>query len=137
MRRIRGNPMKYKILILLFFSFSIVAFGFGGPYNSSRSELRISEIEDNFEQFTAYMEFVRNTLKIPGMSAAVLQDQELVWAVGFGYADIEKKIVASRDTPYGLASVSKPIASVLMMQLVEEVPQLHAFLALDQQPVEA
>jgi CubicO group peptidase (beta-lactamase class C family) len=58
-------------------------------------------------------------LKNSGMSAAVVQDQELIWASGFGYVDVENQIAAGPDTPYGLASVTKPVAAVLIMQLVE------------------
>ena len=75
---------------------------------------------DDFSGFEADLESIRQVLKIPGMSAAVVQDQEIVWASGFGYADLEQQIEATPDTPYGLASVTKPIAAVLIMQLVEE-----------------
>jgi CubicO group peptidase (beta-lactamase class C family) len=54
------------------------------------------------------------------MSAAVVQEQELIWAQGFGYADLENQVEATADTPYGLASVTKPIAATLLMQFVEE-----------------
>jgi CubicO group peptidase (beta-lactamase class C family) len=70
--------------------------------------------------FTKELETLRQELNIPGWSAAILQDQELLWAQGFGYADIEQSIPATADTPYHLASVTKPIATTLLMQLVEE-----------------
>ncbi|NCF64476.1 MAG: serine hydrolase [Chloroflexi bacterium] len=73
-----------------------------------------------FAQFEEELEELRETLKIPGFSAAVVKDQELVWAKGFGYADLENKVKAAPDTPYHLASVTKPFAAVIIMQLVEE-----------------
>ena len=73
-----------------------------------------------FTDFANHLESVRQILKIPGMSAAIVEDQELVWAEGFGYANLENQIEASPDTPYGLASVTKPVAAVIIMQLVEE-----------------
>jgi CubicO group peptidase (beta-lactamase class C family) len=73
-----------------------------------------------FAQFEQDLEYLRQALKIPGMSAAIVQDQELVWAQGFGYADLENQVAATPDTPYLLASVTKPIAATLIMQLVEE-----------------
>lgn len=66
------------------------------------------------------LETVRRVLRIPGMSVAVVQDQSVVFADGFGFADEERQIPAGPDTPYGLASVTKPIAATLVMQLVEE-----------------
>ena len=79
----------------------------------------MSEDEANLDRFEAHLETIRQTLNIPGMSAAVVHDQELIWAKGFGYADLENQIPATPDTPYGLASVTKPVAAVLIMQLVE------------------
>jgi CubicO group peptidase (beta-lactamase class C family)/uncharacterized membrane protein len=76
--------------------------------------------DQGFSSFANNLETVRETLKIPGMSVAVVQDQEVIFAQGFGYADLENQILATPDTPYGLASVTKPVAAVLMMQLVEE-----------------
>jgi CubicO group peptidase (beta-lactamase class C family) len=73
-----------------------------------------------FAQFEQELEYLRQALKIPGMSAAIVQDQELVWAKGFGHADREDQVEATPDTPYLLASVTKPIAATLIMQLVEE-----------------
>ena len=74
----------------------------------------------DFTEFKTHLETVRQALKIPGMSVAVVQDQELLWAAGFGYADLENQVATAPDTPYGLASVTKPVAAVLVMQLVEE-----------------
>jgi CubicO group peptidase (beta-lactamase class C family) len=57
---------------------------------------------------------------IPGVSAAIVRDQQIVWAQGFGLADIEKQTPATEKTLYRLASVSKPFAAVLLMQLVDQ-----------------
>jgi CubicO group peptidase (beta-lactamase class C family) len=73
-----------------------------------------------FTHFEEELETLRQELKIPGFSAAIVKDQELVWAKGFGYAALENKVQATPDTPYRLASVTKPIAATLIMQLVEE-----------------
>jgi len=71
-------------------------------------------------QFEQELEHLRQTLKIPGMSAAVVQDQQVLWAKGFGFADRENQVEADPDTPYHLASVTKPIAATQLMQLVED-----------------
>lgn len=53
------------------------------------------------------------------MAAAVVSEGEEVWSAGFGFADVGEQIAASPNTPFGLASVTKPIAATLVMQLVE------------------
>jgi len=57
---------------------------------------------------------------IPGGAVAVLRDGKLIYARGFGYADVENKTPVQPDALFRLASVSKPITGVAIMKLVEE-----------------
>jgi CubicO group peptidase (beta-lactamase class C family) len=57
---------------------------------------------------------------LPGLSAAIVQNHAVIWSHGFGEADLARRIPAAPDTPYRLASLSKPFAAVLIMQLVQE-----------------
>src|ERR1044072_5827679 len=66
------------------------------------------------------LENIRQELKIPAYSAAIVKDQKVLWAKGFGYADVENKIPATEHTPYHLASLTKTFASTILMQLVQE-----------------
>src|SRR5688572_1774409 len=66
------------------------------------------------------LEDLRQELKIPAYSAAIVKDQKVLWARGFGYADVENKIPATEHTPYHLASLTKTFASTILMQLVQD-----------------
>ena len=57
---------------------------------------------------------------IPGISMAVVHDQELLWAKGFGYADREKKSPAKPETIYGIGSISKLFTSLAVLQLRDQ-----------------
>jgi len=70
-------------------------------------------------RFEAEVESLREALRIPGLSAAVVHNGDLIWARGFGTADVEGGIEATAETPYGLASVTKPFAAFLLMRKVE------------------
>ncbi len=72
------------------------------------------------EGFPAELDALRVQLHIPGMSAAIAKDGEIVWATGFGFANVETGRVASSETPFHLASLTKPFAATVLMQLVEE-----------------
>jgi len=54
------------------------------------------------------------------MSIAIIQDQKVIFAGGFGFADIKNEIPATADTPYNIASLTKPFAAAILMKLVEE-----------------
>ena len=74
----------------------------------------------SLEEFEAELDSLRQEMKIPGMSAAVVKDGQLVWAHGFGFADVENGVPAAPETPYHLASVTKTFAAVIVMQLMQE-----------------
>lgn len=57
--------------------------------------------------------------KVPSLSLAVVKDGEIVWEEAFGVADPEKKIKASPETIYPIASVTKPFTAAALMILVE------------------
>lgn len=56
----------------------------------------------------------------PGLSAALVVDDELAWSKGFGLADVENQVPAQADTVYRIASISKPMAATAVMQLAEK-----------------
>lgn len=57
---------------------------------------------------------------IGSMSAGVVVRDDVVWAKGFGWADIEKQLPADEETIYRTGSISKSFTAVLMMQMVEK-----------------
>jgi CubicO group peptidase (beta-lactamase class C family) len=57
---------------------------------------------------------------IPGMSMAIVHDQELVWSRGLGFADVDKKVPASPKSIYSICSISKLFTSIGIMQLRDE-----------------
>jgi CubicO group peptidase (beta-lactamase class C family) len=81
--------------------------------HASPEAARLGKLESSLES-------LRQDLKIPALSAAVVKDQSVIWAGGFGYADPEKKIPATEHTPYHLASLTKTFASTVVMRLVQD-----------------
>ena len=63
---------------------------------------------------------VMTDYKIPGLSLAIVKDGKLVFAKGYGYGEKDKKEIAAATSLFRLASVSKPLTSVAIMQLVEQ-----------------
>jgi CubicO group peptidase (beta-lactamase class C family)/D-alanyl-D-alanine dipeptidase len=57
--------------------------------------------------------------KLPSLSIALVDDQQVVWAKGFGYQDGAHKLPATAETVYRVGSVSKLFTDVGIMQLVE------------------
>jgi CubicO group peptidase (beta-lactamase class C family) len=72
------------------------------------------------ERFAAQAESLRVALRIPGLAVVVLRDTTVVLARGFGFADLERRVPVTPDTPFNIASVSKPISAVVALRLVEQ-----------------
>jgi CubicO group peptidase (beta-lactamase class C family) len=75
---------------------------------------------ERIARFETLLENLRQELKIPAYSAAIVKNQKVIWAKGFGYADVENKIPATEHTAYHLASLTKTFASTILMQLVQD-----------------
>lgn len=71
-------------------------------------------------EFERELEGLREELRIPGMSAAVARDGEVVWARGFGWADLERRVPAEAGSIYQLASLTKPFTATVLLQLADE-----------------
>jgi len=56
---------------------------------------------------------------VVGFSVAVMKDGKNIFSKGFGYKDLENKLQVDRNTRFRLASISKSVAAVGLMQLVE------------------
>ena len=78
------------------------------------------QAEEGLHGFEAALDSIREELQIPGMAAAIAQGDEIVWARGFGVADAETGKPATDTTSFVVASITKSVAAIVLMQLVEE-----------------
>ena len=58
--------------------------------------------------------------QLPGLGAAIVRGGEVVWAHGWGFADITAGTLVSQDTIFMLASVSKTVTCTGVMQAIEQ-----------------
>jgi CubicO group peptidase (beta-lactamase class C family) len=58
--------------------------------------------------------------KLPGAVIAVIQDNQIVFAKGYGYANLEQKRPVTPDTIFQIASVSKLVTATTLMRLYEQ-----------------
>lgn len=74
----------------------------------------------DLEGFAAQLDSIRVALRIPGMAAAIARDDRIVWSRGFGLADVARARPATDTTSFYVGSVTKSVAAILLMQLVEQ-----------------
>lgn len=56
---------------------------------------------------------------LPGLAACIVKGNKVVWAKGYGWANIEDALPVTTETPFMLASVSKTVTATAVMHLFE------------------
>lgn len=72
------------------------------------------------EEATALFKDAVASATVPGISVAIAGKQGLIWAKGFGWADLENKVPVSTTTKMRIGSVAKPFTTAALMRLYEQ-----------------
>lgn len=70
--------------------------------------------------FEAWLDAKMAYEKIPGVSVGLVDDQDLLWAKGYGFAHREEQAPATPSTLYSICSISKLFTSIGVMQQRDE-----------------
>lgn len=102
--------MKSQIIIaiLIFSSYTI------------SSQPKTDSLAEAIAVIDIWLEAEKDFKKIPGISVAIVKDQQLVWSKGYGFADVAKKVPMDAGTLCSICSISKLFTSVAIMQLWEQ-----------------
>jgi CubicO group peptidase (beta-lactamase class C family) len=95
----------------------IFLLGFAGPAAAAEKIATDPRVKTALEAARIWLEAQRAYDRIPGVSAAIVYDQQLLWSGGYGYTDLAKKTPATAGTIYSICSISKLFTSIAVMQL--------------------
>lgn len=77
------------------------------------------QADAQFKKLETGLEQLRQKWNVPGMAAGVVISNRVCWTREFGYSDLAQKKPVTPDTVFHLASLTKPFAAVVLLQLVE------------------
>jgi len=77
---------------------------------------RQPRVQQALKLLEIWLDAQRDFEQIPGLSVAVIHDQDVVWKGAYGFADVAKKTPARPDTVYSVCSISKLFTSIAVMQ---------------------
>lgn len=72
----------------------------------------------DFAAIERFVEQQMQALRIPGLALAVVQDDQIIYSRGFGVTGPDGRAVTPQ-TPFQIASLTKPMTGLAIMQLVE------------------
>ena len=86
----------------------------------AQSVVTAPEVEAQIDLFSAWLEGQLEIRGLPGIAVGVVSGDDLVWARGFGHADVDADQPMESDTRFRMASHSKLFTATAIMQLREE-----------------
>lgn len=100
-----------KILLFCFLSL---------PYFQLFAQAKDSIDPEVYKIVDVWLDAQRDYDKLPGITVAVVNDQDILWKGAYGLANVEENIPAKPNTICSICSISKLFTSVAIMKLVEE-----------------
>lgn len=86
------------------------------PRTSVRTAAQYAKAIRQFDEFARKQMALDKTV---GLTIGFMKD-DFVWVKGYGYADLENKSPARAESAYRLASISKPMTALAVLQLVDQ-----------------
>jgi len=105
--------MKKLIVSLLLLSALVMTCACSAAPTPGSLEWRLDRLVEQLEQ-------QRQTLHIPGMAIAVVKDDEVILAHGFGVTNIETETPVTPETIFAIGSSTKAFTATLVGMLVDE-----------------
>ncbi len=109
---------------IAFLAISLIGLLFSNAAFSQKISLP-NDLPSSYAAFSEKLDSLRKVRHIPGLAAAIVKDQELVWSEGYGKSHFDtgdgmtfKNVTA--DTPFWIASVTKTFLGLSFLQLEEE-----------------
>lgn len=87
--------------------------------SSTPAPIRRGDYDDVTRRLSAWLEQEMARKNVAGLSVALLEDQRLLWARGFGHAHREAGRAAAPETLYRAGSISKLFVALAALQLAE------------------
>ena len=109
--------MKFQTLSAAFLTLVLFTTSYPQALHKATHELNTGNAQSRFAGARAVIEKMLREKQLPSVAVAVVKDGKIIWEKGFGWADVEGRIAATADTPYSLASATKPITATAVMTL--------------------
>jgi CubicO group peptidase (beta-lactamase class C family) len=100
-------PMRHGLVVLS----AVAMLTAGAPVGAQDLLLQL---------FEEYLDSLRRQAGIPGMAAAIVGENDILWERGFGLQDIEASIAARPDTPFQIDGLTQTFTASLALRCAED-----------------
>ena len=124
------KPVGLHFFVRNILSFILLLFAFNATAQkgySSETQKKINEVENNIcgsillngEKPVSMLERMAK-YNVKGLSIAVIENYQVVWAKGYGWANEEEKIPVTTETLFEPGSISKTLNAVGILKLAQD-----------------
>jgi len=79
-----------------------------------------NDIDELLKQFSIGLTKLKKDKQILGLAAGIVKNNQLIWSEGYGFADSDRTVRMTADTPIWIASVSKTFVGLAFLKLESE-----------------
>ena len=108
--KLLSQKMKTYYFTLITFLFALSVFSQTENKDHSNA-LKLVEV---------WLESQKDFDRLPGLTAVIVHDQDVIWSGGFGFANVDSKLKAKASTVCSICSISKLFTAVAIMKLYDE-----------------
>jgi CubicO group peptidase (beta-lactamase class C family) len=73
-----------------------------------------------YEVFGAYLDSLREQAGIPGLAAAIVDDDRIVWEGAYGVQDVGRAVATRTDTPFNADGLTQIFTAAMALRCAEE-----------------
>ena len=73
-----------------------------------------------FELFAEYLEPLRVQAGIPGLAAAIVGTDDILWEQAYGQQDVARSVATRMDTPFHIDGLTETMTASLVLRCVED-----------------
>ena len=84
------------------------------------SDAGLSGSAHNLAELEERLNTIRGNIGVPGLAVGISEGDNIVWAKGLGYANLETQTPPTPTTDFHLASLTKGFAGVILVKLVSQ-----------------
>jgi len=114
-----ASPIVRKSILVIFLQAFLVLFGLS-PLARARQEATAAAPAERAAKIDAYVDGEMKRFHIPGMALAVVRRGEVLYAKGFGFANLEHQVPVKRETVFQSGSTGKQYTAMAVLMLAEE-----------------
>jgi CubicO group peptidase (beta-lactamase class C family) len=90
------------------------------PFRLERGAGSIAKAQKALEGFDKVVEDALKPFKVPGMALAIVKNDKVIYAKGFGFRDVENKLPMTADTLLAIGSATKAFTAFALGTLADQ-----------------